>query len=172
VKLTIRVLAVALVAIAASAVVWPDSGEAVIRTSVLAAGAAFVADLVLFVVRALPASTRSPFAPPRLTEAPAWCPQGMTELGRDLALLSVPGDGRRLPLASRLRTAGRAGAQARLAPLGLDLDRPEDAAAVVAVLGSGPYAFLTGSARIVDPEELVAAVASPPEVSALDRYGP
>jgi hypothetical protein len=172
VKLTIRVLAVALIAITASAVLSPDSGEAVIRTAMLAAGAALVADLVLLVMRALPASARSPFAPPRLTPAPAWVPQGMTELARDLALMSVPGDGRRLPLASRVRTTGRAGAQARLAPLGLDLDRPEDAAAVVDVLGAGAYAFLTGSERTVDPQELLSAVAAPPEVRVLDRSGP
>jgi hypothetical protein len=159
VKLTIRVLVAALAAVAASAVLWPDAGEAVIRTSTLAAGAALVADLVLLVTRALPASSRSPFAVPHLTPAPAWCPQGLTELARDLALMDVGGDARRLPLVSRLRTTCRAGAQARLAPLGLDLDRPEDAPAVTRVLGAGPYAFLTGAARTVDPDELLAAVA-------------
>ena len=96
----------------------------------------------------------------------------MTELGRDLALLSVPGDGRRLPLASRLRTAGRAGAQARLAPLGLDLDRPEDTDAVVAVLGSGPTRLSPARRGSSIPRSSSAAVASPPEVSAVDRYGP
>ena len=171
-KLTIRVLAVALVAVTASAVLWPDAGEAVIRTALLAAGAALVADLVLLVTRALPASTRSPFALPRQAPASAWCPQGVTELARDLALMDVPGDGHRLPLASRLRTTCRAGAQARLAPLGLDLDRPEDATAVTEVLGPGPYAFLTGSARIADPAELLAAVVPPPEAGVQDRFVP
>jgi hypothetical protein len=163
VKFTVRVLVVAVVAVAASAVLWPDAGEAVIRTAMLAAGAALVADLVLLVTRALPSSTRSPFAPPRLVPAPAWCPQGMAELARDLALMDVPGDGRRLPLVSRLRTTCRAGAQARLAPLGLDLDRPDDAVAATRVLGAGPYAFLVGAARTVDPGELLAAVAPGPD---------
>jgi hypothetical protein len=168
-RLTIRVLAVALAAVAASAVLWPDAGEAVIRTGMLAAGAALVADLVLLVARALPASTRSPFAPPHLTTGPPWCPQGLTELARDLALMDVAGDARRLPLASRLRTTCRAGAQARLAPLGLDLDRPEDAPTVTHVLGAGPFAFLIGAVRTVDPDELLAAVAPAPDGPAADR---
>jgi hypothetical protein len=172
VRLTIRVLAASVAAVAASAVLWPDAGEAVIRTAMLAAGAALVADLVMLVTRALPASTRSPFAPPHLATAPEWCPQGLTELARDLALMDVPGDGRRLPLASRLRTTCRAGAQARLASLGLDLDRPEDAAAVTSVLGTGPYAFLTGAARTVDPDELLAAVAPRPETRVPDESLP
>jgi hypothetical protein len=172
VKLTVRVVVVALAAVLASAVLWPEAGEAVIRTAVLAAGGALVADLVLLVTRALPASPRSPFAPPRLTPAPPWCPQGVTELARDLALMDVAGDGRRLPLASRLRTTCRAGAQARLAPLGLDLDRPDDAAAVTRVLGDGPYAFLIGAARTVDPDELLAAVAPATDTLAPDRSRP
>jgi hypothetical protein len=172
VRLTVRVIAVALIAIASTAVLWPDAGEAVIRTATLAAGAALVADLVLLVTRALPASPRPPFAPPRLAPTPPWCPQGLTELARDLALMDVAGDARRLPLAARLRTTCRAGAQARLAPLGLDLDRPDDGPAVTLVLGTGPYAFLTGAARTVDPDELLAAVAPDSDTLAADRSRP
>ena len=157
---------------AVTAVLWPDAGEAVIRTATLAAGAALVADLVLLVTRALPTSPRSPFAPPRLVPAPPWCPQGLTELARDLALMNVAGDAHRLPLASRLRPTCRAGAQARLAPLGLELDRPEDAAAVTRLLGAGPYEFLTGAARTVDPDELLAAVAPAPDTPARDTPAP
>jgi hypothetical protein len=86
--------------------------------------------------------------------------------------MEVAGDGRRLPMASRLRTTCRAGAQARLAPLGLDLDRPDDAPAVTRVLGAGPYAFLAGAARTVDPDELLAAVAPAPDAPAADRSLP
>ncbi len=153
-----RVLVIAGLATLVSLAVWPEGAERVARGAALAVGAALVTDLVLKLSRSFPTAGFGPFAPLRARPAPAWRPQGLTDLQRDIRLLTVPAAGRRLPLSTRLRATCWAAAQRRLEPLGLDLDDPDDAAAAEAVLGSEAYAFIVGDARVAPIEELLAAV--------------
>lgn len=164
-RLTRWALAGAVVATLGAAVVWPDGVERIGRFAILAVGAAIVGDLGFAVRRRLPVETRSPFAPPPRRVPPPWRPSGLTELQRDLRLMTVAGAGRGLSLSTRLRRTCRAAAQERLRPLRLDLDRPGDHSAAREVLGAAAYDFIVGDAPSVPVDELLAAV-SP------DRPGP
>ena len=85
-RLTVRVLVVAVLATVVTAVVWPVGAERIARAGVLAVGAAVIADLVLRWQRSFPGVTTSPFAPPPRRAVPPWRPQGLTDLERDLRL--------------------------------------------------------------------------------------
>jgi hypothetical protein len=85
----------------------------------------------------------------------------LTDLHRDLRLMSIPAGERRLPRSTRLRDTCRAAAQERLDALELDLDRPDDAPAIAEVLGSDVTAFLLGESRRAPVGQLLAAVEPP-----------
>ena len=124
-------------------------------------GAAFVTDLVLALRRAVPLETVSPFAPHRTPPPAPSLPKGLVDLHRELRLMTVDTGAMRLPLSTRLRATARAAAQTRLHRAGLDLDDADDADASRRLLGDGPYDYVTGAARTVAPDELLAAVEAP-----------
>ena len=157
-RLTRWVLLVAVAVTLGSAVVWPEEAEQVGRSALLAVGAALVCDLVLSVRRTYPTAGESPFAPSRHRVLPPWRPQGLTELQRDLRLMSVTVSGRRVSQLTRLRETCRSAAQERLRPLGLDLDRAEDRGEARDVLGPGPYDFIVGDAPEASVDELLDAL--------------
>ena len=159
-RLTRRILLLALAAIAVAAAAWPDGAERVARVALLAVGAALVADLVTSLRRALPAEDVSPFAPPRYAPPPPWRPKGLIDLQREIRLMEVGRSGR-LPAANRLRRTARAAAAARLQTLGLDLDRAGDEDAARSVLGPAAYDFIVGHAASAPIEELLLAVERP-----------
>jgi hypothetical protein len=166
VRLTGRALVVAVGAVVVAAVAWPDGAERVGRGAIMLVGAAFVADLVGALQRALPGSSSTPFAPSRESPRPPPLPKGLVDLQRDIRVLSVDAGARRLPLSTRLRATARAGARARLRRHGLDFpsedaDDPEAEAAARALLGDAAYDFVTGVAPTVDVAELLAAVEGP-----------
>jgi len=169
VRLTLRVLVVAVVGTIATAVVWPDGAERVARVAFLAVGAAIVTDLVLRWQRSYPSAASAPFAPALRQEVQPWRPQGLTDLQRDLRLMEIPDTGRRLPRTTRLRDTCRAAAQERLDEADLDLDRPADRPAIDGVLGTNVTAFLLGEVRTIAVDDLLAAV-EPPRVG--DRRTP
>jgi len=159
--LTRRALVVAVLVTVGTAVIWPDGAERVARVALLGVGAAVVADLVLRWQRSFPTEATAPFAPAQLRPIRPWRPQGLTDLHRDLRLMSIPAGERRLPRSTRLRDTCRAAAQERLDALELDLDRPDDAPAIAEVLGSDVTAFLLGESRRAPVGQLLAAVEPP-----------
>jgi hypothetical protein len=161
VRVTLRVLVVAVVGTIATAVVWPEGAERVARVAFLAVGAAIVTDLVLRWQQSYASSASAPFAPALRREVQPWRPQGLTDLQRDLRLMAIPNAGRRLPRTTRLRDTCRAAAQERLDELDLDLDRPDDRAAIDDTLGADVTAFLLGEVRTVPVDDLLAAVEPP-----------
>jgi hypothetical protein len=161
VRVTARVLVSAVLVTVATAIVWPQEAERVARVALLAVGAALVADLVGRWQRSYPRPGLSPFAPAAKQDVQPWRPQGLTDLQRDLRMMSIPGAGRRLPLSTRLRDTCRAAAQERLDALELDLDRPEDVDAIAAHLGPDVAAFLLGTSRTAPVDQLLAAVDPP-----------
>jgi len=207
VRLTRRAIVLALAAVVIVALAWPDAAERVGRGALLVLGAAFVADLVIELQRALPAEPTSPFAPPRERPLPPSLPKGLIDLQRDIRLMSIDGGGRRLPLSTRLQTTARAAAVERLLRHGLELPASDDRqrfagdgdgdglndgrnglhddhtgrhddddtddldghdrsaaeaeAAARALLGDGPYDFITGRAPTVDVDVLIDAVEAP-----------
>jgi hypothetical protein len=158
VRLTRRVVLVAVAVLLVSAAVWPEGVERVARGALLAIGAAAIVDLVLALTRALPTSPDDPFAPERLRAAPPWVPRGMVDLDRELRFMAAPRAERRLPLAARVRETSRAAAERRLRAMGIDLEREADAAAARAVLGDAPYEFVVGLAPAAPVDELLAAI--------------
>jgi hypothetical protein len=148
----------AVVATLGAAVVWPDGLERVGRIAILAVGAALVGDLALAVRRTFPTEASSPLAPSPRRVPPPWRPSGLTELQRDLRLMTVTGAGRGLSLSTRLRRTCHAAAQERLRPMHLDLDRPGDRSAAREVLGADAYDFIVGDAPAASVDELLAAV--------------
>ena len=166
-RLTRRALVVAVGAVLLAALAWPDGAERVGRGALVLVGAAFVADLVATLQRALPAMSSSPFAPKRQPTARPALPKGLIDLQRDIRMLAVEGGGRRLPPSSRLRTTARAGVQARLHRHGLELpseaadEDPDAEAAARAVVGEAAYDYIIGFTPTVDVAELLAAVEGP-----------
>jgi hypothetical protein len=158
VKLTMRALVLALVAIVVAAIAWPDGAERVARTALLVVGGAFVTDLVLMLRRATPAERSSPFAPPARRRVAPSLPRGLVDLQREINLMAIDTGGRRLPLSTRLRATARAAAEVRLRREGVDLTDAAHEAAARGLLGDGPYEYVTGVAPTVLPAELLTAV--------------
>ena len=160
-RLTRRALVVAVLVTVGTAVIWPEGAERVARVALLAVGAAVVADLVLRWQRSYPTEATAPFAPALQRPIRPWRPQGLTDLQRDLRLMAIPAGERRLPRSTRLRGTCRAAAQERLDAVDLDLDHPDDAAAIDGILGPAVTAFLLGESRRAPLDQLLAAVEPP-----------